>query len=212
MIRASARPRDIGPRTLFGEMIRAPSPFTLAAWVAWCALLVAWIPGYVAGHARAPRAYRRALQLGATVLLFGGFLLLFDRALPGQGLRVTPVDTVFGALGLALTLAGIAFAIWARLVLGGNWSGLVMGVREGHELVRTGPYAIVRHPIYTGLIVAMVGTALTVGTLPAYLGVAAGLAGFLLRISIEERVLAAEFGDGHAAYRQRTRKLVPFVW
>lgn len=195
------------------KMIGAPSPFTLAAWVVWCALLVAWIPGYVAGRARAPRrAYHRALQLGATALLFGGFLLLFDRALPGQGLRVTPADAVFGALGLALTLAGIAFAIWARLVLGRNWSGVVMGVREGHELVRTGPYAIVRHPIYTGLILAMVGTAFTVGTLPGYLGVAAGLAGILLRVSIEERLMAAEFGDAHAAYRQRTRKLVPFVW
>ncbi|HUI94151.1 MAG TPA: isoprenylcysteine carboxylmethyltransferase family protein [Xanthobacteraceae bacterium] len=195
-------------------MIR-PSPFTLAAVAAWCALLVAWIPGYLAaaGPPRAsPQVVPRALQFAATALLFAGFVLLFGRALPGHGVRVTPPDAPLGALGAALALAGIAFAIWARRVLGRNWSGLVMGVRDGHELVQTGPYAIVRHPIYTGLALAMLGTALTIGTLFAWLGVAAGLCGILLRVAIEERLMAAEFGAAHAAYRQRTRKLVPFVW
>jgi protein-S-isoprenylcysteine O-methyltransferase len=193
-------------------MIR-PSPFTLAAMAAWCALVLVWIPGYMAAQSRTPgRTDRRALQLAATGLLIIGFVLLFSRGLPGRDVRITPANAAFGAIGVALTLAGIAFAIRARLALGRNWSGLVMGVREGHELVQSGPYAVVRHPIYTGLVLAMLGTALTIGTLPAYLGVAAGLAGILLRVAIEERLMAVEFAEAHAAYRLRTKKLIPFVW
>jgi protein-S-isoprenylcysteine O-methyltransferase len=195
-------------------MIR-PSPFTLAAIATWCALLVVWIPGYLAagGWPRTPRqTAHRGVQFVATALLFVGFMLLFGRALAGRRFGATPPAPALGALGVAVTLAGIAFAIWARRVLGRNWSGLVMGVREGHELVQSGPYAIVRHPIYTGIALAMLGTALTLGTLPAWLGVAAGLGGILLRVGIEDRLMAAEFGAAHAAYRQRTKRLIPFVW
>jgi protein-S-isoprenylcysteine O-methyltransferase Ste14 len=85
-------------------------------------------------------------------------------------------------------------------------------VKERHRLVQNGPYGIVRHPIYTGLLLAIIGTALTFGTLASYLGVAAGLAGFMIRIDIEEKLMRELFGDAHAAYRQRTRTLIPFVW
>jgi len=109
-------------------------------------------------------------------------------------------------------LAGVAFAVWARVVLGHNWSGLVMMVRDGHQLVQRGPYAIVRHPIYTGMFFAILGTALTIGTLASWLAVASGLAGILIRVDVEERLMASEFGEAHAAYRQRTRKFIPFIW
>ncbi len=191
------------------------SPFTAAAVAGWCALLLVWIPGYVASRA-APRPPRRvghrALQVMASGLLILASALLVHRRLPGLDLPVTPPDARFGAVGVALALAGIAFAIWARLVLGANWSGLVMRVKEGQELVQTGPYAIVRHPIYAGLLAAILGTALTVGTLASYLAVAAALAGILMRVEVEERLMAAEFGAAHDAFRGRTRKLVPFVW
>ena len=78
--------------------------------------------------------------------------------------------------------------------------------------MQTGPYAIVRHPIYTGLLMAVIGTAFTLGTLAAWLGVAAALVGVLIRGEIEDRLMATEFGETHAAYRRRTKALVPFVW
>ena len=109
-------------------------------------------------------------------------------------------------------VAGVGFAIWARLALGRNWSGLVMTVREGPQLVQSGPYALVRHPIYSGMFAAILGTALTIGTLASWLAVAAGLAGILIRVEVEERLMATEFGAAHAVYRARTKKLVPFVW
>jgi protein-S-isoprenylcysteine O-methyltransferase Ste14 len=85
-------------------------------------------------------------------------------------------------------------------------------VREGHQLVQTGPYAIVRHPIYTGMFAAILGATLTLGTLASWIAVAAGLFGILLRVDVEERLMASEFGAAHADYRARTRKLIPFVW
>jgi protein-S-isoprenylcysteine O-methyltransferase Ste14 len=196
-------------------MIASMSRFTLLAWGAWCVLFVFWVAGQVMGgrpSAGPRRAPYLALQIPTSALLLFAFALLLSPDAPGLSIRVTPHDARFGVLGVAIDFAGIAFAIWARLALGRNWSGMVMQVREHHELVQTGPYALVRHPIYTGLLVAILGTALTLGTLASYLGVAAGLVSLLIRVEIEERMMASEFGATHEAYRRRTRKLVPFVW
>jgi protein-S-isoprenylcysteine O-methyltransferase Ste14 len=196
-------------------MMASMSRFTLLAWGAWCVLFVVWLGGQVADgrpFSDPRRAPYLALQIPASVLLAVAFALLLRPNARGLGTQITPHDAVFGALGVALGLAGIAFAIWARLVLGRNWSGMVMQVREHHELVQHGPYALVRHPIYTGLLLGIVGTALTLGTLASYLGVAVGLVALLLRVEIEERLMAGEFGATHDDYRRRTRKLIPFVW
>jgi protein-S-isoprenylcysteine O-methyltransferase Ste14 len=196
-------------------MMASMSRFTLLAWGAWCVLFVVWLGGQVVdGHPiSVPRGARHlALQIPASMLLAVAFVLLLRPNTRGLNTQITPHDAVFGTLGLALGIGGIAFAIWARLVLGRNWSGMVMQVRDQHELIQTGPYALVRHPIYTGLLLGIFGTALTLGTLASYLGVAAGLVALLLRVEIEERLMAGEFGATHDDYRRRTRKLIPFVW
>ena len=191
------------------------SPFTLIAAAAWCVLVVVWLIGYAA-RARTPDMPRArshlTLQVPAACLLLVCFGLLLNAHSYNLRMQVTPPDGPFGGLGDVLVLAGLGFAIWARVVLGQNWSGLVMMVRDGHQLVQRGPYEIVRHPIYTGLFAAILGTALTLGTLASWIAVASGLAGILLRVDVEERLMASEFGDAHAAYRARTRKLIPFVW
>jgi protein-S-isoprenylcysteine O-methyltransferase Ste14 len=191
------------------------SVFTLIAAAAWCVLVVVWIIGYAARARRPHRPRARShltVQVPAACLLIVCFALLLNAHSYNLRMQVTPASVALGALGDALVLAGLGFAIWARVVLGHNWSGLVMMVREGHQLVQDGPYAIVRHPIYTGLIAAILGTALTLGTLASWIAVASGLAGILLRVDVEERLMASEFGDAHAAYRAKTRKLIPFVW
>lgn len=110
----------------------------------------------------------------------------------------------------ALTAIGIAFAIWARLILGRNWSPSP-AVKEQHELVRSGPYSYVRHPIYTGLLLSAFGTALT-GTVFGAIVFVAAAAVFLSRIPREERIMLELFPETYPAYRARTRRLVPFVW
>lgn len=111
--------------------------------------------------------------------------------------------------GLVLCLAGFLFAIWARLYLGRNW-GIPMSLREQHELVTGGPYARVRHPIYSGLMLAGLGTVLALGMqwLPAMVLVGVF---FALSARTEEKMLSEQFPDAYPPYRRRTKMLIPFV-
>ncbi|HUC02258.1 MAG TPA: isoprenylcysteine carboxylmethyltransferase family protein [Candidatus Paceibacterota bacterium] len=112
--------------------------------------------------------------------------------------------------GAILCAAGIAFAIWARRHLGTNWSG-TPSIKEGHELVTTGPYRFVRHPIYTGMILALFGSALVNGAV--WFIVFAVFAGmFLWRIPVEEGYMMRLFPDQYPEYKKRTKALIPFVW
>jgi protein-S-isoprenylcysteine O-methyltransferase Ste14 len=135
---------------------------------------------------------------------------------PRETLRTGPWRVVppwLGFVSVALTASGIAFAFWARYTLGRNWSGTVT-LKEGHTLVQNGPYALARHPIYTGLIVAFLGTFLGVGvSIPRMvLGMTALILGLRLKMETEERFMSEHFGQAYAAYRQRVKGLIPFLW
>jgi protein-S-isoprenylcysteine O-methyltransferase Ste14 len=118
--------------------------------------------------------------------------------------------TILGWLAAALSVTGIAFAIWARVYLGRNWSA-APAVKEGHELVTSGPYAYVRHPIYSGFLLAGAGAAL-IGSIFG-IGVLAIIALiFISRIGREERIMLELFPDAYPKYQARTKRLIPFIW
>lgn len=129
-----------------------------------------------------------------------------------HGYRDWPVlsQPLAQALGVILCAAGIAFAIWARRHLGRNWSGTPR-MKEGHELVTSGPYRFVRHPIYTGIIMAMLGSAIVGG--PGWL-VAFVIFSvvFIFRVPKEEGFMMTLFPDQYPEYKKRTKALIPFVW
>jgi protein-S-isoprenylcysteine O-methyltransferase Ste14 len=133
-----------------------------------------------------------------------GFAASISRAVP---LRL---GTTGQWAGVALCLAGFGFAVWARLHIGRNW-GMPMSLREGHELVTSGPYAYVRHPIYSGLMLAMIGSAVTEGLL-WLLVFALYFAYFLFSARSEEKTMLAQFPNAYPAYRRRTKMLIPFVF
>jgi protein-S-isoprenylcysteine O-methyltransferase Ste14 len=111
--------------------------------------------------------------------------------------------------GIVLCAAGIGFATWARFHLGRNW-GMPMSVKQDAELVTTGPYRLVRHPIYTGVLLALVGSALVLGVW--YVGVVAVFAlYFVFSARSEESVLLEQFGERYRDYMRRTKMLIPFV-
>jgi protein-S-isoprenylcysteine O-methyltransferase Ste14 len=110
--------------------------------------------------------------------------------------------------GLLLTLGGLAFTVWARIHLGQFWSARV-GLKENHELIQSGPYARVRHPIYSGLLVAVIGSAIVAGEYRALLAVALVCLGLIMKAKREENLLSEQFGDTFVQYRQRTGALVP---
>jgi protein-S-isoprenylcysteine O-methyltransferase Ste14 len=124
--------------------------------------------------------------------------------------RLWPPSFVAHWIGVALVIAGLAFAIWARVHLAGNWSGTVT-IKQGHELIRSGPYAYVRHPIYTGLITALLGTTLASGTVPAAIGLAIIVASFVHKSRIEEGFMRETFPDEYQRYSAEVPALIPFT-
>jgi protein-S-isoprenylcysteine O-methyltransferase Ste14 len=139
-------------------------------------------------------------------------VLLFSRwARVGVlGARLLPASDGTAWAGLCLTAAGCAFAVWARACLGANWSATVTR-KQNHELVRGGPYAVVRHPIYAGLLLAVLGTALALGEVRGLAALALAFVGWFTKARTEERFLAEEFGDAYARYRREVKRLIPFV-
>ncbi len=124
---------------------------------------------------------------------------------------IIPRSPAMGSVALALISAGLAFAVWARFVIGRNWSGTVT-LKQDHELVRSGPYAIVRHPIYTGFLLALLGTAVARGTIGAFIGVAIAVLTLRLKSLTEESLMLHQFGPQYAAYKRDVKALIPFVW
>ena len=124
------------------------------------------------------------------------------------GRRFIPWSPLLPRAGAALTWAGIAFAIWARYHIGRYWSGSV-ALKVGHELIRTGPYAHIRHPIYTGILLALAGTALAIGRYTALLAFALLLADLIWKSKKEEALLSQEFGPAFEEHRSHTGFFLP---
>jgi protein-S-isoprenylcysteine O-methyltransferase Ste14 len=178
------------------------------------ALWAAWI-GYWIVAARGVKQTRWREPLGAQLLhgvplILSLILLAVPRWLPGvlSG-RVVPPDPILPFAGTLAVAAGLAFAVWGRVFLGRNWSGRVE-LKEDHSLVRAGPYRLVRHPIYTGMLLAVAGTALAIGEWRGVLAFALALFGILFRIRAEEREMHRTFPE-YERYRRETAALIPFV-
>jgi protein-S-isoprenylcysteine O-methyltransferase Ste14 len=124
--------------------------------------------------------------------------------------RIFPLGLGLALTGLALTALGIGFAIWARYTLGQNWSSKVT-IKVDHELIRSGPYARVRHPIYSGLLLALIGTALAMDQWRGLVAVLLVLLGFYLKASTEEKMLAQEFGERFREHQRHTGFLLPWI-
>jgi protein-S-isoprenylcysteine O-methyltransferase Ste14 len=125
--------------------------------------------------------------------------------------QIVPVDVQSVLAGFFVVLCGIAFTVWARLALGTNWSGVIT-LKQDHTLVRRGPYRIVRHPIYTGLLLALLGSALERGQVRNLLGVLVCGFGLWLKSRIEEQFMVQRFGDAYLRYRREVKALVPFLF
>jgi protein-S-isoprenylcysteine O-methyltransferase Ste14 len=141
---------------------------------------------------------------------FGWWLLIF-RGLPAPlNSQFTPRTDLTQLIGVALCLAGLLVTLWARRTLAGNWSSDVT-FKQGHELTKTGPYRYVRHPIYTGLLIMFLGTALDAGYVRCWLGLALVFIGFWIKLTQEETLLLRHFPETYPAYRKAVKALIPFI-
>ncbi|MDQ6620423.1 MAG: isoprenylcysteine carboxylmethyltransferase family protein [Pseudomonadota bacterium] len=179
-----------------------------AMWLSWAAYW--WLA------ARGVKAAERREPLGSRLqhllpLLFAVGLLWAERV-PGAFLneRFFPWAPWEFWIGACVTAAGLLFTVWARIHLAGNWSGIVT-IKHDHELIATGPYAIVRHPIYTGLLVAFIGSAMARGEWRGVLAVVIAWLALWRKLRLEERWLTERFGQQYEAYSRRVPALVP-LW
>jgi protein-S-isoprenylcysteine O-methyltransferase Ste14 len=138
-------------------------------------------------------------------------LMINGRQLPYPlNLRIIPNAAPIEWTATLLCIAGLLDALWARVILGRNWSGMVT-LKEGHELVERGPYRFVRHPIYTGMLTMFFATALVQRHLAGFVGVLLMFASFWIKLGLEENLMLQQFPGRYAGYRQRTKRLIPFV-
>jgi protein-S-isoprenylcysteine O-methyltransferase Ste14 len=173
--------------------------------VGWAAFWLYWlVAAFSMKRGRVP--WSRELRI-RVVMFVVVILLIRLGAFRGHGLNT---DLWRAGIGLILFALGLGFAIWARMHLGRNWGG-PMTQKDEPELVTSGPYHLVRHPIYSGIMVAAVGTALALSWLGLPAVVLAGVY-FLYSAAIEERYMTEQFPDNYPAYKRSTKMLVPFIF
>jgi protein-S-isoprenylcysteine O-methyltransferase Ste14 len=179
----------------------------------WAAVFAVWLIGAFATKRtiETPRgAYRIVEMIGlflAVSLLFSG-LPIFHYGILSK--RFLPQIEAAAWAGFAVEAAGLVFSIWARFYLGGNWSANVT-LKQGHTLVRSGPYRIVRHPIYAGFLCAILGTAIAIGEWRGLLALPLAAASWHFKAAKEERLMVQQFGEEYERYRREVKSVIPFV-
>ena len=187
----------------------SPVTVLLMLWAAW---FLGWLLASVwTAKTLAKGSLGDRLLYG--VFMSAGSLLLIFRpwALGPQLLHplwLTPAW--LGWTGVALACLGFGVTWWARVHLGRLWSSAVT-LKAGHAVIRTGPYAFTRHPIYSGLLLALVSTAVVRGTAAAALGLALTIIGIVLKLRLEERLLTAHLGDAYRDYKEQVSALLPGI-
>ena len=187
-----------------------PSLWRLTTY-AWILFAIYWT---ISARGLKRTAERESLRLRILQLLitFPAFFLLLsrDRYFGPLSHRFVPADLSLREAGFFITWIGVGIAIWARRHIGKNWSGLVT-LKAGHQLICTGPYRWVRHPIYTGMLVGVLGTALVLGEWRGILAFALLIVAHTLKARREEALMVRHFGSVYEDYRKTTGFLVPGI-
>jgi protein-S-isoprenylcysteine O-methyltransferase Ste14 len=180
-----------------------------AAFISLCfaSFAVAWIIGAFFSkrtRERSPTLYLILFAVAIWVFLASGISHMPD-------VELWPYTRQTGLVADIVVAFGLFFLLWARITLGTNWSGTVT-IKENHELITTGPYAIVRHPIYTGMLVMLFGVAILTGHAIVFGFVAVVTVAMWVKSLTEEGMMTKEFPDAYPAYRQRVPALIPFIF
>ncbi len=124
--------------------------------------------------------------------------------------QLLPTTVTTAWIGLGLTIVGAAFGIWARFTLGRNWSSRAK-IKNDHQLIVTGPYRIVRNPIYTGVLLALLGTAVALGQMRHFVGLPVLLGLWIWKTTTEQKLLRDQFGEAYEDYCRRVKAFIPYV-
>jgi protein-S-isoprenylcysteine O-methyltransferase Ste14 len=191
------------------DRIRASFRLNWPRWASgatWILFSIYW--EIAAKNAAREKSSESAVSRGLHVFMTNAALLLLFVPVPGLTRRYLPAPQVFVPIGLTIEACGLLLAVWARRHLGRNWSGRIT-IKVDHELVKSGPYRFVRHPIYTALLAMYAGTALVSGEWHALLGFALAAIAYWRKIRMEEANLAGAFGAAWIDHRRSTGSLLP---
>lgn len=180
--------------------------------VVWIAFLVYWRIK-AAGTKTVQRSEPAASAIMRALAFLMVVILLSTTRIPLPWLyrQLWPSGIWSFLVGATLTVVGLLFAVWARQYLGGNWSSSVT-IKQGHELITTGPYALVRHPIYTGILTGFLGTAIALAQVRGAIGFVLIFFVLWAKLRIEEEWMRSQFGETYATYSQQTAVLVPYLF
>lgn len=179
-------------------------------WIAW--LLYWWLASLRTKTTK--RSEPLTSRLSHVIPLMIGGILIGTENVPSWAwlsIRLLPRGIAQYWIGATLLLLGLGFTVWARRHLATNWSAAVT-VKHDHELVRTGPYRWVRHPIYTGLLVALFGSAVARGEMRGLLGIAIVTGALVRKLQLEERLMREAFQDEYARYSAEVPALIPLLY
>ena len=179
-------------------------------WIIFMVFL--YVPAFFVGapvERRSVRYVRRSIIFAIIVVIliiiltrYGSDILIF---------RIIPNSPLAGITGIVLTIAGLGFSAWARLHLGKYWSSMVM-IKAGHRIISSGPYRIVRNPMYTGLFIAFAGAAIAIGELLAFVALVIGIGSIWVKIKAEEEILLEKFGEEYLRYKRDVRAaIIPWI-
>jgi len=179
--------------------------------VCWIIFIVVWLLGAVSTKRTIYRESSAERARYWLVLVIGYFLAIKSSSLPSPfDWLVVPHTKLSAWVGAFLCVSGLVFAIWARVILGRNWSGVIT-LKEGHELIERGPYRVVRHPIYTGILAMFAGTAIAMGYFGGFLGLLLVFVSFWLKLKREEDLMLKHFPYKYAVYQRRVKRIIPFL-
>jgi protein-S-isoprenylcysteine O-methyltransferase Ste14 len=192
------------------DVIRAQLNLFLS--LLWIAIFVLWAITGITSKQTMQFKSEVASRIAVWIVWLAWWLLLTH----GFGIEILAYRFVANTTsasyaGLVITVAGLALAVWARFQIGRNWSGMIE-VKQGHMLMCTGPYAIVRHPIYSGFMLATLGTAIAFGEISGLLSFVMILIAWGYKSRLEETAMVEYFGTEYQDYRREVKGLIPFVW
>jgi protein-S-isoprenylcysteine O-methyltransferase Ste14 len=150
---------------------------------------------------------------GLTIIIVAFLLLGYSVPLPSfvTDTSLWPHSLLVNVIADIIVLLGLIVALWGRITLGRNWN-MYPSLQGHHELIEAGPYVYVRHPMYSGLVLMLLGTVIWYGTLPGFIFFAVCVFGTWLKWSREEKILTKHFGQNYLDYQKRVRALIPFIW
>lgn len=187
-----------------------PAVFNHIIVASWTAFLLYWVVSARMVKAIAERQSLRSALAHRLPVGLGWWLLAYPQWPSPLNSGMIPHTIWVQLLGVAICGYGLFFTLWARRTLAGNWSSDVT-FKQNHELIQMGPYRFVRHPIYTGLLMMSLGTAVNFGQLHCWLSIVLTWIGFWIKLTQEEKLLLRHFPDEYPTYQKQVKALVPLL-